>query len=325
MTKIIKYQYLSMLKDEIESFIKFKRSCNYIYNNEAKFLKAFDNFIIKNGYDYGKLDKKLVDAWTAIKDTECINSRNSRVDPVRSLAEYINTHGGEAYVCQKFKKQPRPVLYIPSEEEIAAFLHFVDLNAMKYINMAHAFMYSVLYRLYYTTGLREIEGASLKWDDVNWDIGKIYVENGKGGKPRYVYVSDDFLILLERYRKKMYKIGLMTPFIFPNRTLDNYISDILVRIHFSTLRKKFYNDKTHHKDINIHRFRHCYVVHKLKEFIENGEDIDNIIMYLCRQLGHTSVNETYKYIHSVEHMLPSTRKFITHLSGELYNHDIREF
>lgn len=325
MSEIIEYTYLSQLKDYIESFINMKRSCGYIYNTEAKFLKLFDTFIIKNNFDYGKIDQKLIDVYSEIRETESINSRNYRVDPVRKLAEYINKIGGEAYICPQFKRQPRPKLYIPSKEELAAFFKYVDLNFMHYSILNHGFMYSVLFRLYYTTGLREMEGITLKWSDINWEAGKINVENGKNHQSRYVYVTDDFLDLLARYLKKMKSVYTLPEFIFPNEKLDDHVSDSHLRYDFGKFRKNFYNDSTKHNHLNIHRFRHCYVVHKLEELILNGENIDNFIMYLCRQLGHKSVYQTYTYIHSVEHMLPSSIKFITSLSKDIYDHEIRDY
>lgn len=44
-----------------------------------------------------------------------------------------------------------------------------------------------------------------------------------------------------------------------------------------------------------HAFRHSYVVGILTQWQNEGKNVDNLIPYLSKQLGHKSIRETYYY------------------------------
>jgi integrase len=44
-----------------------------------------------------------------------------------------------------------------------------------------------------------------------------------------------------------------------------------------------------------HAFRHTYVLGILTQWQNEGKDVDNLIPYLSKQLGHKSIRETYLY------------------------------
>ena len=55
--------------------------------------------------------------------------------------------------------------------------------------------------LIYACGLRLTEAISVEVGDIDAKAGRLYVRKGKGGKPRYVPISEDMIVILRRWWK----------------------------------------------------------------------------------------------------------------------------
>jgi len=55
------------------------------------------------------------------------------------------------------------------------------------------------------------------------------------------------------------------------------------------------HDPKNGHNASVHSFRHTYVVDKLPQWQSEGRDVDSLIPYLSKQLGHASFAETYHY------------------------------
>jgi site-specific recombinase XerD len=67
------------------------------------------------------------------------------------------------------------------------------------IDQADNLQHRILLRLLLFTGLRVAELAAILVADVDLGEGKIYIEQGKGSKDRYVLFRDDFRLTLAAY------------------------------------------------------------------------------------------------------------------------------
>lgn len=56
---------------------------------------------------------------------------------------------------------------------------------------------------------------------------------------------------------------------------------------------------TKEKNPTVHSLRHTFVVRRINAWMRDGQDMNIMMPYLCRYLGHSSVNETYYYYHQV--------------------------
>jgi integrase/recombinase XerD len=134
----------------------------------------------------------------------------------------------------------------------------------------------------YATGLRISEVVALKASDIDSARMVIRVERGKGGKDRYVMLSEILLILLRKYWRDDRPRG--GDWVFPGTTgrpLDVGVLQAACR--------KARNEAGLGKRATFHTLRHCFATHLL----EAGTDI-RIIQEL---LGHSQLATTVRYTH----------------------------
>lgn len=340
--KIKEYTYSSRLASHIKSFVASKRASGFSYNNEAKFLNAFDRWLREHpGFDTGELTKDIVSVWCVKRPTENFNSRNYRVDPVRALAKFMITMGHDAYVAPTFKRHPREVPYVPSFEEFSKFINFVDneyteellvikRSQNKYkqlLSLRLAIILPVMFRMYFCTGMRLNEVTRLKVNNVNWETGKILIKEAKNDKQRYIYITLEFLDLLKRCQNALHDTGLFSEWLFPaTRTPYTNIKGPTVSNRFMDAWLKCFPDSNKEaRRPTIRELRNAFVVHRITRWCLEGKDVDALMPYLSRHLGHESIDETYGYFRQIEHLVPAVREFLNRnrvfTKEDFENHD----
>lgn len=327
-----KYIFESKLAPLMYGFIKEKLNSGYYYYNEARVLYSFDQFIIANDFDYGRIDAQLLSRWCELGEHELPNSRKSRVDAIRVFIHYLRGLGIESAEPPRFKFKPRNIPYIPSFNEILTFFKHIDtlspkLDKIGLISTDSAFFKRfqapVLFRFYYCMGLRENEGIHIKISNLNFNSGKLLIDYAKADKHRYVFLPPDLLQLTERYFDALQKEKLFSQWLFPRFSNPELpVSDNSVREIFKQEWSRGVAETLHKKQTpTIHNLRHCFVVHKITQWCAAGQDIHALLPYLSRHLGHSSVANTYTYFHEIEHMCPAVKTFLNFsgLPGSVYD------
>jgi len=131
----------------------------------------------------------------------------------------------------------------------------------------------------YAAGLRVSEVVMLKIADVDSGRMVIRVEQGKGGKDRYVMLSPQLLRILRGY----WRLTRPKRWLFPGRDEDRSLEP-------TTLHAACRSARTAAglaKEVTPHTLRHSFATHLL----ENGADI-RIIQVL---LGHANLQSTARY------------------------------
>ena len=54
----------------------------------------------------------------------------------------------------------------------------------------------------------------------------------------------------------------------------------------------------------VHDFRHSYAVHRLNQWVQDGEDINALYPYLSQFMGHSCYADTDYYLSLVEDFYP---------------------
>jgi len=148
--------------------------------------------------------------------------------------------------------------------------------------------------LFYSTGIRRSELASLCCDDVNFERQTLQVREGKGKKDRVVPVGSRALQWLERY------VETVRPeLIVSSREGALFLSCYGEALNPDVLSRKvskYIRDAEIGRQGSCHLFRHSCATHML----ENGADI-RLIQQL---LGHESLETTQIYTHvSIQHLV----------------------
>jgi integrase/recombinase XerD len=175
-----------------------------------------------------------------------------------------------------YARQRQALPEVLSQDEVVRFLEAVSSLKCR-----------VALTCAYATGLRvsEVVGVEVR----NIDSGRmvIRIENGKGGKDRYVMLSAQLLGILRAY----WKLTRPQRFLFPGRDPDTAIN--VTVLHAAC--RSAYAAAGIAKKVSVHTLRHSFATHLL----EQGTDI-RIIQAL---LGHNNLSTTARYTRVAAHTI----------------------
>ncbi len=169
-----------------------------------------------------------------------------------------------------YARQPRKLPEVLSAGEVVRFLEAVpSLRTRVALTTAYA------------AGLRASEAVSLKVANIDSGRMVIRVQQGKGGKDRYVMLSAQLLGILRTYSR----LARPKDWLFPGRDPANPIE---VNVLHAACRSACTASGLT-KRVTVHTLRHSFATHLL----ESGTDI-RIIQVL---LGHSNLSSTARYTH----------------------------
>ena len=293
--------YQSKLAPYIEGLISERKACGYSFTTYISHLNRFDSFIVANGFDSGELDESLFSAWAAQLKTENQNSRNSRVYAVCELAEYMECLGLNVFHPYKLGRRERTTPYIPTKDGLMKLFIYIDRSRMKHKGFERFNIeYPILIRLYYHCGLRLNEAVGLRRKDVDLRHGTLYVRHSKGDKDRIVQLPDDLLSLVAKYDRRMEGSYLHDrEWFFPGLYADKPFSKHAIDKKFRELWMGAFPDWKG-KRPTVQSLRHAFVVHRMDDWVLEGNELKSLMPYLSRYLGHSGIEETMYYYHQLD-------------------------
>jgi integrase/recombinase XerD len=177
---------------------------------------------------------------------------------------------GQATIPERiaYAREPQKLPVVLSADEVVRFLEAIpSLKSRTALTTVYA------------AGLRVSEVVMLKIADIDSGRMVIRVEQGKGGKDRYVMLSPQLLRILRGY----WRLTRPKRWLFPGRDEERPLEP-------TTLHAACRSARTAAglaKEVTAHTLRHSFATHLL----ENGTDI-RIIQVL---LGHASLSSTARY------------------------------
>jgi len=164
------------------------------------------------------------------------------------------------------KRQLLPVVL--SADEIARFLAAVP-------NLKHRMALTTAY----AAGLRVSEVVRLKIVDIDSSRMLIRVDQGKGGKDRYVMLSTHLLTMLRSYWER----ARPRHWLFPGQNQSRHLDPSVLQATCRAARIA----AAFRKPVTVHTLRHSFATHLL----EAGTDIRTIQVLL----GHRDLSTTSRY------------------------------
>jgi site-specific recombinase XerD len=143
--------------------------------------------------------------------------------------------------------------------------------------------------------------TGLKIVDIDSDRMVMRIERGKGGKERYVMLSEQLLGILRGY----WRLTRPERYLFPGRDQDKPIESTVLHAACRSARAAAGIDKR----VSVHVLRHSFATHLL----ESGVDI-RIIQVL---LGHENLSTTARYTRVSTHLIGATKSPLDRLSLEV--------
>ena len=285
MTFLLK-DYLLFLEHER----RLSKNTIYSYNNDLKYFINYIKYLkIKN---LNKIKLNHLEHFI-VKKTK-IKSKNNKKLCSATIRRYISSLKGYFnYLILKGKininpaellAAPKANLKIPSSllvEEIEKIISSVDINKTYY------YRDKAILSLLYSSGLRVSELINITLINLLLEENLIKVI-GKGNKERIIPISDNAVIAIKVYLKKL------RPFVSKNRLSGSYL--FLNKSGKQISRMSIWNIVKINsiragikKKVTPHIFRHSFATHLL----EGGANL----LAVQKMLGHSDITTTQIYTH----------------------------
>jgi len=287
------------LDDLIESFIKFKQVTGRLYNTEEYYLKQFKLLCNKRGCLNSPGKAEFME-WMVRRPEELPQTQHTRLSPIRQLYSYMCDIGIEiTFKLPKSirKSSERYRLHFIREDEISLFFSVCDTLQVRKENPCREVILPAAFRLVYCCGLRPIEVIKLKTVDVHLENGYIDIIGSKNHKDRRLFLSSDLIGYLHTYVQKVRTVWLSHIYFFPNGSEHRYARDYL-RLNFHKIWEASVGSISD-SHVRLYDLRHHFAFANINRWAREGKDVNSMIAYLSRYMGHASIESTYYYIHLV--------------------------
>ena len=292
----------SILAPFIDGLLAEKHANGYTYKREELVLNRFDSYCADNGLDTLEISQNFLSGWMERRETEGEFNRGKRISCVRQLLLFMASCGIREYIPHDFchfKKTP-PHIFDPME--IRDFFSVVDSCMPKHRPLAEirlANEYRLIFRWYCCCGLRNSEAAGIAAENVDLSEGILTVLDSKGNKDRLVYLPDDLRDSSRKYYRYLTEtLGYAPRWFFPGMDPDKPLLNSTLDSVFDRFWKKTRYAGCSNKP-TIHDFRFTYVVYRMNRWAEEGLDLQVMMPYLSRYLGHKTTKETLYYYYLV--------------------------
>ncbi len=289
------YGFKSVFKNELNYFIKFKKSSGLKYQNEIYRLKTIDNILFSVKLKSKKITKEIF-----LKLVEKNNMQREnyarQYGVTLDFLKFLISNGYKNiyYENRKFKiiNNYKPTIF--SDEEIIILFEAMDkytktFKDKKYNNY---YTYSILIRLIYACGLRNSEVINITMENINFSKNTIDIINSKRNVSRIVVFSDSM---------KRCLIDYINTFKIINGFLFQIDGKQISKEALRTFYKKVLSIARLNINSHLHDLRHCFCNKAFNQMLEKGYDENVVIVYLYKYMGHKYITETEYYLHFTDY------------------------
>lgn len=220
---------------------------------------------------------------------------------LREFSRYLAARSIKAYLIPSGRLHlPTPVQpYFFTEQEILAFFRECDKTMEDPHLKGRHLVLPAIFRLIYCYGLRCKETRTLARENVHLDEGFLDILQSKGPKSRKVHISGELVEYLAAYDRRISRLFPERATFFPNREDHPYSASWLeqnfLRFWYAAFPEK--NDSG--ISIRAYDFRHHFVYANMNRWLREGKDVNAMLPYLMRYMGHSDVKNTLYYFHLV--------------------------
>ncbi len=277
----------------MKEFVESKRASGFKCEKECTRFRLFDRYLCESEMLNEELTQEMFERYAASLTEISYSSKTSYLYTIKALAGYIVKNGGKAWICESIKHPVPPVPEYITEESLPLFFGKLDEIQFRYSWLQY--VYSVLFRLLYSTGMRKGEACTIFREDIEWNKNRIRLraENTKNKKERYIYISEFDVLMLRKY-------DVILESYFPNRRYL-FVGAVLPETKalnpgcLCRVFKMAWDLTGLPGNPTIHSLRHGYTVDRITHWYQEGKNAKALIPYLSNQLGHENISSTYWY------------------------------
>ena len=324
----------SIFKDELTTyFAGYYNMAYYTRLHVREVLISFDKWLIENKLTDKCISKEIVDGWLKKISANISNSSiyekaviiNKFLTSLKILGYDVNL----AYLIDYKNARNKYTPYIFTDEEIKSILAYIDnLPTHRSYNkpvLPIAYKYSgLIIRILAYCGTRLNETLSIRINDIILAEGIITIKNAKKNKERFVILHPKLNQMIKRHIQFL-KLS-NNDYLFPGININSHISKGPIKKVFSNallavgIHKNTRDD--HSRGPCLHCLRHYFVLKAFKQGVANGISVESQIPYLSYYLGHSSLNETEKYMKFSSELFPEEMEKFDDYSMDIFPEDI---
>jgi len=292
--------FISNLAPKIEEFIEFKNSLGIKYETSSCYLKKLDRYNYEHG-NYYELRKDITENWALQHANNSTTRDRSWISPIRELGQYLQSIGMEnAYVLDdRFTIQRyHAEVYLMCDNEIRKFFKECDLYVLKIKLPGRAYVFPALYRFLYCCGTRCGEARKLMCENVHLDKGYVDILQTKAHRDRRLFLSDELINYLKRYDEAIHKCFPSREYFFPG-VHGGICSTTALSSNFRNIWMSAGLKRDGRVKPRAYDFRHHFACANIMRWSIEGKNVNAMLPYLMRYMGHASLESTYYYIHLI--------------------------
>lgn len=300
-----KSPFRSLLAEDIQIYLDFKRATGRKFRTEAGVLRLLDRFLADNlVVDRAALTPPLIESFLASRPRTRPRSFNHLLSVLRCFFIWIVTQGRLANSPVLARPRPAsshrsPFLFKP--DEVQRLLGVVEKLPDNPRAPNRAAVYSLIFRLMYGLGLRVGETARLCRKDVDQERRLLVIRETKFDKSRLVPYGPVLEKHIETYLIR--RINWYRPWQ-PNDPLFSFSNDHRRPLCPETISQTFHHllpsiELTITIDTNppcLHCLRHSFAVQTLLRWYHSGIDPGQRLFHLSTFMGHSDPASTSWYL-----------------------------
>lgn len=300
--------YSSAIAPWIEGFVAEKRACGYKYEMEEYWLRQFDTYWRECVGESCQFTREVFESWMQQRPTEGKGQQHSRISLLKQLAIYLTGMGIECWIPDWDVRPQKAKVHVLTEPEVHELFKVIDQDAAAAGSSDRQLKeeYAVMFRLLLSTGLRRSEACRLRLEDIDLETGRLTVWDGKGHKDRVLYTAPDMTACLRDY-VDLTRVYGPSEWLFPRKNLRLPIDGRRVSESFTSAWNRTPCAAKVEKAPTAHSLRHTYTVFRVNRWVQGGRDVQAMMPYLSRHLGHKSPEQTYYYFHTIYDGLENIR------------------
>lgn len=294
------------LRQNAEDFITYKRALGYVYDGQARLLNNYVNYVENHPFAASVPTKEVTDEYISSISSSSATLYGT-VSVLREFSRYLHTRGFEAYVMPpKTLSQPvpeNPYFFMP--EEIKAFFCKLDEIEPHKSYKGRELVFPALFRLLYCCGLRCKEARTLECANVHTEERYIDIIQSKGPRSRRIFISSELADYLDEYDMRIRILFPDRKYYFPHG--EKCYGSSAVSKNFKRFWTRAFPDFELKTRPRAYDFRHHFAWTNLNRWAAEGIDLNVMLPYLMRYMGHQSVRETLYYFHFVPEFFSTYR------------------
>lgn len=290
----------SGLREQLAGFIEFKEMCSgKVGTTRRWYMRSFDRYCAEHGFT--TCCREAVEGWGAKIEETHKSPVRAWLGNIREFARYLRANGfAEAYIAPDSYKTRRwrSAPYLFTSAELDAFFSAAGNLAVR--KSPWAWQAPAYFGLMHSCGLRTCEVRGLTTGAVDLASQRIDILGSKGGGDRRLPITSDVAALLEECdwnTSRFLGDSGERPFFVSQsgNAVSANSSGCMFRKVWRRAGLPYNADGRHPRAYDL---RHHFAYANIERWAAEGLDVNAMLPYLSRYMGHASIDSTLYYMHT---------------------------